>query len=106
MKRNRLVWSLVVTLPLLTACASGVTGEHLVRAEFRCEDGRKLHVIFNTTRDLAVARLSKKVKVELLSQRPASGMWYKGADYELRGAGDPLTFSGEAQAPTRCVQIH
>lgn len=90
---------------LLTACASGVTGEHVVRAEFRCEDGRKLHVLFNTTRDLAVVQLSKKISVELPSQRPASGMWYKGSGYELRGAGDTLTFSGDAQAPTRCTQV-
>ena len=96
---------LLPAVALLSACASGPTGEHLVRARFDCADGRKLHVTFNTTRELAVVDLGNKKTVELPSQRPGSGMRYKSQGYELRGAGDTLTLSGPGQPPVRCVQL-
>jgi hypothetical protein len=95
---------LTTCLATLPACASGPPGEQLVPARFVCNDGQVLKITFNTTRQIAVLRLERNKTAELASQRPASGMWFKGAGYELRGAGDTVRFTVDGRPAVRCVQ--
>lgn len=100
----RSVLPAAAVLIALSACATG-SRERVVRARFECEDGRKLDVRFNQTRELAQVRLSKGPPADLPSEHPASGMWYKGTGYELRGAGDTLNYTAPGQARTKCLQV-
>lgn len=88
----------------LAACATGPE-EKTVRGRLECEDGRRLEVTFNHTRDLAAVKLSKKQTVELPSLHPQSGMRFSGDGYELRGAGDRLTFTAPGAASVSCLQV-
>lgn len=44
--------------------------------------------------------------VVLQSQRPASGIWYAGNGYELRGKGPEATWTAPNQAPLNCTQVN
>ncbi len=88
----------------LAGCASG-PDERIVGARFDCEGGRRLDVRFNTTRQVALVRVPKGKPVELASEHPASGMWYAGGGYELRGAGDTLNYTAPGAPKTKCEQV-
>ncbi len=88
----------------LSACATG-PHERIVRSRFECEGGRRLDVSFNTTRQIALVKRSKAEPAELPSEHPASGMWYRGDGYELRGAGDTLNYTAPGAAKVKCEQV-
>lgn len=89
---------------LLWGCATGADRDGRVPARLVCNDGQVLKVTFVPARQLAILRLQKDKTAELASQRPASGMWFKGAGFELRGAGDTFRFSSDGKPPVRCIQ--
>lgn len=60
-------------------------------------DGKSLQVVFNNKKDIASFEINGKT-VELQSQKPASGIWYKNDKYELRGKGSEVTLSENGKA--------
>ena len=54
------------------------------------QDGKKLELIFNNIEGTATLNFNNET-IELISQKPASGIWYKNEQYELRGKGNDIT---------------
>ena len=54
------------------------------------QDGKKLELIFNNMAGTATLNFNNET-IELISQKPASGIWYKNEQYELRGKGNDIT---------------
>lgn len=79
----------------------------IVTARYRCMDGGKIRVRFDNPRDLAAVTREGVGggTVILAGQKPASGIWYKKDDYELRGKGDAATFTRPGQPPIACTAI-
>ncbi len=92
-------------LAFLSACETTDGGKR-IPALFNCEDGGKLNLVFDHEKDAAVLRLPKGKTAMLPSLHPASGMWYSGDGYELRGAGDTLNYSAPDRPKTVCTQKH
>lgn len=60
----------------------------VINATYINSKGEKLFVLFYTKENQAVVRfVDNKASATLMSQRPASGMWYKNDEYELSGKG-------------------
>ena len=99
------VRSLALALPLLAlaACETGPK-ERRVRAEFACEDGRKLRAVFLLDRGTAELRLSRKEFAEVPAIPGVPGRAYSGAGWELHGLGDGATLTSPGAAPTRCTE--
>ena len=77
----------------------------IVTARYRCMDGASLAVRFDNARDVArVVRGGKTLPI-LAGQRPASGIWYASAGYELRGKGDSATFKRPGVPAVACTAI-
>lgn len=92
--------------PLLLVLAACETGprERRVRAEFACDDGRKLRVTYFLDRGTAELRLSRKEVAEVPAEPGVPGRAFKGAGWELRGLGDTATFTSPGSAPVRCLE--
>ncbi|WP_131535867.1 MliC family protein [Pedobacter nototheniae] len=60
------------------------------------EDGSKLVMFFNNTKNTATILLNGE-KIELEGQKPASGIWYKNDHYELRGKGRDLELTKDGK---------
>lgn len=56
------------------------------------KEGNKLEMSFNNTKNVATLYLNGDTIV-LAGQKPASGMWYKNNEYELRGKGENVELS-------------
>ena len=94
----------VLALPLLlAACATGPS-ERKVRAEFTCDDGRKLRTVYFLDRGTAELRLSRKEFVEAPREEGVPGRAYQGGGWELRGLGDTVTLTTPGAPPVRCVE--
>lgn len=91
-------------LAVLAAGCETTDGGRRIPARFDCSDASKLELTFDHVKDAAVIRLPKDKMIELPSQHPASGMWYAGDGYELRGAGDTLNYTAPGRAQVMCVQ--
>jgi hypothetical protein len=98
-----LALSLAGAAVLLSGCETTGGGKR-IPARFDCDDGGKLNLVFDHEKDAAILHLPKEKTAELASQHPGSGMWYMGGGYELRGAGDTLSFTAPDRPQTRCVQ--
>ena len=72
-----------------------------VSAVFACEDGSSVSVLFDNVADRAELSFADGRTATLAGQRPASGMWYAGGGYELRGKGDDVTIT-TADGARRC----
>lgn len=72
-------------------------------ARYRCIDGSRIAVHFDNRADTATVRAGGKTLAVLTGQRPASGIWYKGGGYELRGKGRDATFSKPHLPPLACI---
>lgn len=87
---------------LITACASDDT-ERAPTAAYRCENGARFTVRFDA--NSALVQWSDGRRATLPQQKAASGMWYAGRGYELRGKGDDATWSEPQAAPTECKAV-
>ena len=54
------------------------------------QDGKKLELLFNNIAGTATLNFNNET-IELISQKPASGIWYKNEQYELRGKANDIT---------------
>lgn len=68
------------------------TTDDIVTSASTNKDGEKLEMSFNNTKDIVVLNF-KGETIELAGQKPASGIWYKNEQYELRGSGDDVELS-------------
>jgi membrane-bound inhibitor of C-type lysozyme len=76
----------------LSACATTpFAPPPVVEARYRCADGTALAVRFDNRADTATVVEARGATV-LRGQRPASGIWYAGEGYSLRGKGDAARF--------------
>lgn len=70
-------------------------------ARYRCEDGTTFRATFDNRRDTATLALPAGT-LRLAGQRPASGIWYAGQGYELRGKGKTATLTRPEAPPLTC----
>jgi hypothetical protein len=101
--RHALVLPLI--LAGLTACATGPQ-ERIARAEFACDDGRKLKVAFNLDKGEAQVRVDRsRLPPVILTVVPGqAGRNYAAAGYTLQGIGDTVTYATPMGSPARCVE--
>ncbi|NJC35241.1 membrane-bound inhibitor of C-type lysozyme [Sphingomonas jejuensis] len=74
-----------------------------VSTRFGCEDGSSVAVLFDNVADRAELSFAGGRIAVLAGQRPASGMWYAGAGYALRGKGDTVTITTPDGARRLCT---
>lgn len=60
------------------------------------ENGKQLQLTFNNTEGTATLIFEGEA-IELTSEKPASGIWYKNDQYELRGKGNDLELQKEGK---------
>jgi membrane-bound inhibitor of C-type lysozyme len=60
------------------------TTDEIVTSTSTDKDGKKLEMSFNNTKDVATLNFNGET-IELIGQKPASGIWYKNDHYELQG---------------------
>lgn len=75
-------------------------------ARYRCTDGSLMLVRFDRARDTADVELGGELLGLLDGQRPASGIWYKRGETELRGKGDEATLTRASASELRCTVQH
>lgn len=80
------------------APSSGVIG-----ASYVCDGGPAFAVGFDNDADTATITLPGEAPVVLAGQRPASGIWYAGEGWELRGKGDAATLTRRGVPPVECA---
>ena len=71
--------------------------DEIVTSTLTNKEGQTLHMVFNNTTREAKVYLDSGEQIDLVSETPASGIWYKNEHYELRGKGEnvELTKDGE-----------
>ena len=72
-------------------------------ADYRCENGYAFHIAFDNRANTATVIVQGKHVAVLDAQRAGSGIWYKGAGYELRGKGDKADFTRPGGAAIACT---
>jgi membrane-bound inhibitor of C-type lysozyme len=72
--------------------------DNIINTLYKGKEGETLHITFNNTTNLAKAYLNEGEQIDLIGQKPASGIWFKNTTYELRGKGDyiELTKNGKS----------
>lgn len=53
------------------------------------KEGKKLEMSFNNTQDIVTVKFNGEI-IEMVGQKPASGIWYKNDNYELTGKGESV----------------
>lgn len=71
-------------------------------ADYACEYGTQLNVIFDNGRNVAVVREFGLSPVTLHQRRSGSGFFYKLRGYELRGRGNRATWLRPGAPPVAC----
>lgn len=97
----------LLILPAVLAAAAGcATGprERRVRAEFACEDGRRLRAVYLLDRGEAELRLSRKEGATVPALPGVPGRAYAGEGWELHGVGDTVALTSPGAPPTRCTE--
>jgi membrane-bound inhibitor of C-type lysozyme len=84
-----------------TSPAPAPTIPDRIVATYRCDDSTGFRVTFDNQRDTATLALPGAT-VRLAGQRPASGIWYAGQGFELRGKGKAATLTRPGNPPITC----
>ncbi|WP_452221227.1 MliC family protein [Lacinutrix salivirga] len=66
--------------------------DNIIKTTVSNTEGKTLEMVFNNTKGTAVLNLNGE-SIELNSEKPASGIWYKNENYELRGKGNDIQLS-------------
>ncbi len=105
MRRRGARLGLLLLPPLLAlaGCADS-PADRRVRAEFACEDGRKLRAVFYLDRATAELRVSRREVAEIPAIPGVPGRAYAGQGWELRGLGDGATLTSPGGAPVHCTE--
>lgn len=72
-------------------------------AVYSCDDALGFAVAFDNDANTAIVTMGERKPVTLAGQRPASGIWYAGEGWELRGKGDAVTLTRPGAPPAECV---
>lgn len=72
------------------------TADDIVTSTATDKEGNKLEMSFNNTKDVATLYF-KSDTIELAGQKPASGIWYKNDNYELRGKGENVELTKDGK---------
>lgn len=72
------------------------TGDDIVKTTSIGKDGNKLMLTFNNTKGTTTLDFNGE-KIELVTQKPASGIWYKNDHYELRGKGNDMELTKDGK---------
>lgn len=78
------------------------SGEALAVAAYRCPGDLLVSVRFDEAAGTATIRADGRDLAALADQSPASGMWYKGDGYELRGSGRTAAYTAPGSEPVAC----
>lgn len=68
------------------------TKDEIITRTITNEKGNKLKMSFNNTKDVVILYYNGDT-IELVGQKPASGMWYKNDKYEFRGKGENVVLT-------------
>jgi membrane-bound inhibitor of C-type lysozyme len=71
--------------------------DDIVTKSLKNKDGQTLDMTFNNTTNEAKIYLNGGEQIELVGQKPASGIWYKNDNYELRGKGDNVELTQDGK---------
>lgn len=72
-------------------------------AVYRCAGKTRVSVRFDNDADTATVRRDGHDLAVLDGQRPASGIWYKGGGYELRGKGRDADYTAPGRPSVACT---
>jgi membrane-bound inhibitor of C-type lysozyme len=105
MKRNILMLGTVIVLFFMSCCGNtqrsnqsdnAPASDEIVTSSLTNAEGVQLVMSFNNTKGTASITFKGEV-IDLNSQKPASGIWYKNDQYELRGKGQAVELSKDGQ---------
>jgi archaellin len=71
--------------------------DDVVRKSLKNKVGQTLDMTFNKTTNEAKIYLDGGDQIELVGQKPASGIWYKNDQFELRGKGDNVELTKDGK---------
>lgn len=69
----------------------------IVTSSLTNKEGHTLDMTFNNTTNTAKIYLNGGEQIDLVGQKPASGIWYKNDQYELRGKGENLKLAKDGE---------
>ncbi|HUH28436.1 MliC family protein [Gelidibacter sp.] len=69
----------------------------IIITSLKDKDGQTLDMTINNTTNTAKVYLNGGEQIDLQGQNPASGIWYKNDQYELRGKGDHVEFKKDGK---------
>lgn len=72
-------------------------------ARYRCEGGVRLVARFDPDNGRVTVLRDGQRLARLQQRRAASGIWYRGGGYELRGKGREMTFTAPGAEPLSCT---
>jgi membrane-bound inhibitor of C-type lysozyme len=72
------------------------------KASYSCEDNTRFEAAFDKQSNVATISGVGDRQLVLNGQPAASGIWYQGSGYELRGKGAEATFTAPGAAPVAC----
>lgn len=70
--------------------------DEIVNSTLTDKEGKKLEMSFNNTKDIVTVKFNGET-IELVGQKPASGIWYKNDHYELRGKGEQVELTQDGK---------
>lgn len=73
-----------------------ITSDEIVTSSATDISGKKLEMSFNNTKNTATLKLDGEI-IELVGQKPASGIWYRNEHFELRGKGKNVELTKEGK---------
>lgn len=71
--------------------------DDIVTTSLKNKEGQTLDMTFNNTTNQAKVYLNGGKQIELVSQNPASGIWYINDHYELRGKGENVELTKDGK---------
>lgn len=71
--------------------------DDIVTSSVKNDEGQTLDMTFNNTTNEAKVYLDGGEQIDLVGQKPASGIWYKNDQYELRGKGENLELTKDGK---------
>lgn len=71
--------------------------DEIIKTSYKDDKGATLDVTINATTNDAKVYLNGGEQIDLVGQKPASGIWYKNDQYELRGKGEKLELTKDGE---------
>ncbi len=71
--------------------------DDIVTESLKNKEGLTLDITFNNTTNEAKVYLNGGEQIDLVGQKPASGIWYKNDHYELRGKGENVELTKDGK---------